>query len=215
MKHLRNERGMALATALMLTLLSLALILAVLYYLTQATQQSAASKRYKNVLEATGGGAEFFSKELLPQIFTGTSTGDLLNNVNYQQIGLSFGAYSSCLKQKINNSTANWNTTLCGGAATKINDPKVAPDVTFKLNALPSQPKFQVFAKVVDTVAGNSDTSGYSNGMLDSGSGVAYAGSTGSSIAPMHVPALLTIEVHGERETNPKEKARLSVVYSY
>ena len=211
MKNLQNERGLALATALMLTLISLAIMLAVFYYITLGTQQSAASRRYKSVLEATGGGAEFFSKELLPQVFTGSGATQML--ASYPNVSLSFGGYTSCLKQKLTNSTARWGTTLCGPSA-RVNDPKVAPDVTFKLNGLPTQPKFNVFAKVVDTVEGNSDMSGYSNGMLDSGSGVAYAGSSGS-ISPMHVPALLTIEVQGERETDAKEKARLSVVYSY
>lgn len=209
-KLVNNERGIALATALLLTLVALAIILAVLYYVTVATKHSAASRRYRNVQEATNGGAELFTKELLPMVFTGSSSTDLLKA--YPGIGLSFGTYTSSIKHKISTATAMWDPAMVGPNAT-VKDPKVAPDVTFKLNGLPYQPKFNVFAKIVDTVPGNSDTSGYSNGSLDNGSGVAYAGS--SNISPVHQPALLTIEVEGERETNAKEKARLSVVYSY
>lgn len=221
MENLRNERGVALVTSLMLTLIALAIILAVLYYVFIGTQHSAAYRRYNNVLEATNGGVEFFSKELIPQIFAGSGAASLVSS--YPGLSLNFGTYTSCLKQKLNNPTAKWGTTICGPNAT-ISDPKIAPDVTFKLNGLPTQPRFNVYAKIVDTVPGNSDTSlsgssGSAGGYLLGGGGVAYGGSgsgSGSgSVAVMHVPALLTIEVAGERETNAKEKARLSVLYAY
>ena len=64
MRTLSNERGVALVTALLLTLISLAIVLSALYFVTQQTQLSGASKRYKNVLDATHGGVEVYTKEI-------------------------------------------------------------------------------------------------------------------------------------------------------
>ena len=212
---LRNERGVALLTALMLTLISLAIIMALLYYVTVGTQQSAAYRRYSNVREATEGGGEFFSKELLPQVFSGSGATALGNT--YPSLALSFGSYTSSLKQKVNKVTTDWGSVLCDPNST-VPNPKIAPDVTLKLSGLPLQPKFKVYAKIVDTVPGNSDTSSYgagpSGGYLDNGSSVSNAGSSGN-ITPIHVPALLTIEVEGERESNALEKSKMSILYAF
>ena len=53
MKSLQNERGIALITSLLLTLISLAIVLAVLYLITQGIQVSGSSKRYTNAREAS------------------------------------------------------------------------------------------------------------------------------------------------------------------
>jgi hypothetical protein len=211
MKNLRNERGVALITALLLTMISLAIVLAVLYMISQGTQVSAANKRYKNALEAAGGGADVFTKDLIQQI-VGASQSSSQLATTFSGISLSFGGYTSCMKMKIGNPKAKWSNTgnVCGPNYATT-DPKSSPDVTFNLKGLlPLQPGFNVYAKIVDTVQGNSDISGVDQ--LDSGSGVAYAS---SGVSPQHVPSLFSIEVQGERATNPLEKAKLTILYAY
>ena len=211
MKCMRNERGVALVTALLLTTLALAIIAAVLYIVTQGIQVSAASKRYKSALEASHGGMEVFTKDLIPQIFSGTASSQVATAFSTSISSLSFGPYSSCLKQKLNNTTAQWGTAVCGPNA-RVIDPKSNFDATFTLKGLPGQGNYKAYAQIIDTVKGNSDKSGFDNNSLLGGSGVT---GTSSGISPMHIPALYTIEVQGENETNPLEKAKLSVLYTY
>ena len=205
MNTLRNERGVALVTALLLTLVALAIVMAVLYFVMQGTQLSAAHKRYKTALEASHGGVEVFTKEIIPYVFDNTTTGGLANK--FGGINLQVPVSNACFQQKLNQPTSKW--TACN-AGSKGLDPKSSPDMTFRLNGLPTQPGFNVFTKIVDTTPGNSDLSGFA--LLDGGSGVT---GTSSGVSPKHIPALYRIEVEGERETNPQEKAQLSVLYAY
>jgi len=69
-------------------------------------------------------------------------------------------------------------------------------------------PTYRVYAKIVDTVEGNT---GGEEGLL--GKGVVYAGS--GEISVMKIPYLYTIEVDAENATNPSERAKLSILYQY
>ncbi len=211
MKCIRNEKGIALVTSLLLSLIALIIVLAVLYLVTQGIQGSGASKRYSTALQASYGGVDVFTKNIIPEIVSGTITSTLESNLHDVLNPQFDDTHPNCLSQKLLNSTADWDTSSVCGADAKINDPKQHPDATFTLAGLPLQPNYTIYTQVVDTVKGNSDTSSYSD-YLDSGSGV-----TGSStsVSPMHMPALYTIEVQGEKQTNATEKARLSVLYMY
>jgi len=72
------------------------------------------------------------------------------------------------------------------------------------------QGNYAVYTQIVSTIPGNSDMTGVE--MLDGGSGVT-GGSSG--VAPMHIPFMYSIEVQGEKETNPIENSRLSVLYAF
>ena len=218
MNRLRNERGIALVTALLLTLIALAIVGAVLYMVTQGIQISASSKRYKTALEASNGGLDIFSKDILTQIYTGTHSTQVKSQ--FSSISLNFfGTYTSCMNHKLTTPTAQWDTTTghaCGSTARIIN-PKVNYDAMFTLKGTTTATNYTAYAQIVDTVPGNSDRSGLV-GQLGSGTGVAGLGSglgTGSGISPVHTPALFTIEIQGEKSTNPSEKAKLSVLYAY
>ena len=203
MKKIRNERGIALVTALLLTFLSLVIILALMYIVSQGTKVSGASKRYKSALEASYGGAEVFTKELIPQFLGGASaslTTILVGN------SPSFGE-TACIQDKLNAAPGQW---LNCGAAAKTMDPKSAFDAQFTLRGQAGQPNFNIYAKIVDTQQGNSDTSG--EDMIGSGAGVA---GINVAVAPKHMPATYRIEIQGERATNPLEKAKLSILYAY
>ena len=217
MKVLRNERGIALITALLMTLLALGIVAAVLYMVTQGIQVSAASKRYKTALEASHGGLEIFAKDIITQIYTGTASSQVTSA--FSSINLSFGAYSSCLKQKITTPTAQWNTTtVCGSNAKTIN-PQLYPDATFTLKGVTTGTNYKAYVQIVDTVQGNSSQTVPGAGVLGNASGVTQIGSggggSGAAVNPVHIPAVFTIEVQGQKETNPLEKAQLSVLYAY
>lgn len=205
MKIIRNEQGVALITALLLTLISLAIVMALLYYVNTGIKLSASQKRYKSVLAASHGGAEVFTKELVPKLFDGYSTSKLIND--FSGINLAI-ASRACLDQKLSLPTASWSS-VCSNTA-KTLEPKQSPDATFKLSGMAGQPGFNVFTKIVDTIPGNSDRSGFA--LLDSGAGVS---GTNSGVAPKHVVGVYRIEVQGEKEVNPQEKANLTVLYAY
>jgi hypothetical protein len=215
MRTLTNERGVALVTSLLLTLISLAIVLVALYFITQQTQLSAASKRYKSSLEAAHGGVEVFTKDIIPQLFNNPSgVPALFNNIALVQGQLS----SSCLSDKVKKSTADWG---CGASNKMINPATNLPydlrstyDYKFTLQGVPSQPGFSVYTKLVDTQKGNSDTTGYGETLLI-GAAVTGGLSAAGSVTPQHIPAIYRIEVQGERSTNPLEKAHLTVLYAY
>jgi hypothetical protein len=214
MKKLRNEKGVALLMALILTLVSLGMIMAVLYLITQGMQVSASSRRYKSALEASYGGVEVFTKEIIPQLMgAGTPSGleNVLAGIAPTQYP-SYAAhqtYSSCMKTKLANPASNWGN-MCGASPSSSTNLPASYDMWFTLKGPPLQPNFNVYVKIVDTQPGNSDLTGQTQ--LDSGSGVAYGA---SGISPMHIPATYHIETQAQSASNPREKARLSVLYAY
>ena len=113
---------------------------------------------------------------------------------------------SACLNQKLTLSPVGW--TACAATATSL-DPKTGWDMSFKLQGT-AGPGFNIYAKIIDTMPGNSDTTGFE--LIDAGSGV--TGSP-SGLSPKHVPALYRIETQGESVSNAREKAALSVLYAY
>ncbi len=234
MRHFRNDQGIALVTALMMTLISMVIVMAVLYLVTAGTRVSASHKRYMTALEATYGGAEFVSKDLIPQLFAkGASPFVVTLQGAYAGISLQFpnadvAAKEACLRDKLNKGTSNWGNC---SAASKSLDPGVEPDVKFTLAGLAMQPGFAVFAKIVDSIPGNTDTSGAGakdpsgdggtmiNGGVVWGSMTSKGDSGGSSAAgvftPMSIPFIYRIEMIGQKETRPVERPNISVIYAY
>lgn len=206
MKLLKDQKGIALVTALMFTLIALVIIIMLLYYVLAGTRMSGAQKRYRNALEASYGGTDFVTKTIIPRLFNNYSAGKAgLSSDFGTSLGLMFP--SGTISTKMTTATANWPTTL-----SKTLDPKDAPDVTFLLQGPTSGTNFKVYTKIVDTVPGVGliDTSGID--YLDAGSGVA---GTSSTTQTPRTPNLYSFEVQGEAAVNPKEKAALSVLYAY
>ena len=206
MRKIGNEDGIALVTALMLTLICLGMIMALMQMLLTTTRTSGSQKNYRNSLEASYGGTELITREFIPRLFTNysTSIGPLIDAFGGTGIGkIDPVVNSASLETKLAKPTTEW------GALSRTLDPKDVPDLQFNLKGSGSA-DFKLYAKIVDTVQGNSDTTGID--YLDSGAGVAGAG---AGISPKHNPALFSIEVQGERATNAKEKAQLSVLYAY
>jgi hypothetical protein len=222
MKTIGNERGVALVTALLLSLIVLGMVMALLYYVTQGVTQSAANKRYHSAREAAYGGMDVVSKQIMPDVLGNYSTSYLSTVLAGVQ-----PTYSNlpCFQSKLNNATSQWSGACTADSRTP--EPKVLPDVTIKLKGPPLSPNFNVYAKIVDSQPGNSDATstgpapGGTGGVLDGAAGVAYSGPVGGgsgsseTVTPMHIPGMYRIEVQGESETNPLERSRLSALYVY
>lgn len=232
MKYLKSENGIALITALMFTLLSLVISMALLYMVTAGAKTSGALKRYKTALDATYGGTEIITKEIL---------GKALEFSNYSASGNPFKTYLpgklgsltilpdsnfSCLHERLITPRRLWSTA-CSAISSS------SPDISFRLNALETDPnkQFRVYSNIVDTsewritsfpgtglkvtnsMAGNSDiTGGGEDSELTQGGVV----KTGSPLKSPHYPYVYKIEIQGERLNNPKmEKGSMSVLYAY
>jgi len=208
MSKLRNEDGIALITALMFSLVCLGMVMAMMQMLLLETKMSGSQKNYRNSLEASYGGADLIAREFIPRLSNfDTGIGPLLTafgTTTPGQIGLVVPD-QLVLKTKLTNPTSSWGTTL-----SRTPDPKDTPDLWFNLKGDTSGSSYKVYAKIIDTVPGNSDTTGVD--FLDSGAGVAGAG---AGISPKHNPALYTLEVRGERSNNASQKALLSVLYAF
>lgn len=205
MAILRSQDGAALITALMLTMLSLVIALALLTMITTGTQVSASQKRYRSSLTAAQGGVELLARELMPRLLRGDALTALSND--YLLIDLQVPE-NNCLRQKLELPKGQWSSC---SAAQASGDPAQAPDITFRLSGLPKEKGFRVTTKILATVPGNSDRSG--NDLLDDGASVS---GRNEDIHPQHVPALYNIMVQGVREEEEiREKARLSVLYAF
>jgi hypothetical protein len=110
-----------------------------------------------------------------------------------------------CLQAKLTLPTATWINSPynCSNTIT----PTTAPDITMTLPAT-NGTQFTVYSKIVDTVAGNTDTSG----LQLEGAGVAESNTI---IVPQHFPYVYRVEVQGQRSVNPAEKSNISVLYAY
>jgi hypothetical protein len=230
MKYLRNQEGIALVTAMMFTLLCLAMVSVLIYYVLLGTKLSAAQKAYRNSLEASYGGTEVVTKILIPQLFGGYSTGKLPLLTDYGRsvglqiagTGMSSGgsptsvsgmSSDAVLKEKLDKKYDDWT----GPSDSKKVDPKTMPDFIFTLKGTTSVSDFKVYSKIVDTVPGvgliYKPNASYN---LEADGGVAYGGGSSSGGGKtMRTPSIYTIEVQSEAAVNPKEKSNLTVLYAY
>lgn len=218
MKPLNNNNGIALITALMFTLLILALILGVLSMVNQGTKTTSSMKVYRNTTEAAYGGAEIVMQDVLPRLFTNISTYRIA--ADYSKTSFNTMAFGDlmCLRQKKSSENTGTNWSACGDKS--INS-KLSPDMTFKLVGTNGQ-SFTVYSKIVDTIQGvtypdNSvDDSGkvlsFLGGGVTSGRGGSGMGD-GTSLLQRYV---YRIEVSSEK-TNVanKENSKISVLYEY
>lgn len=201
-----NNRGIALVTVLVLSAIALIMMTGLIYIVTVGTQVSGIEKRYKTALEAAVGGADVALKVIAARGNNpfDTSVTTLLN----------FNRYNvDCLLDKMRNatykgSTFNWpNCSSFQSQATSYSiDPSENPvrsyDLSFDLGS------YRVYAKIVDTVEGNS---GGDEGLIKGG----VVESNPGEVAVMSIPYLYTIEILSQRIDNPSERAKLSVLYEY
>ncbi len=202
----RNNKGFALVTSLMLTLISLTIVMALLYMITQSVKMAGQTKKYHTALEASYGGSEIMLKDVLPVVlqnlgsgYTGSTLTTAVQNA-FPGLNVQLPTSQQCLQTKLFQSPP-WV------GCSNTSSPKQSPDMTMDLQAATGSP-FTVYTKIVDTVPGNSDTSG----LQLEGSGVAESSSL---LRPQQIPYIYRIEIQGERKDNPTAQANLEVLYAY
>ncbi|GFE61357.1 hypothetical protein [Geobacter sp. AOG2] len=201
---LAKQDGIALVTALFMTLISLTIVMAVMYMISQNIQQTGSSKRYKTALEASYGGTDIVMKEILPTVLKNYASATLVTDLqsSFAGVNLEVRATQTCLQDKLSKGTSDWDP-----ACSRYPDPKSTPDMTMQLQATGGQ-RYTVYSQIVDTVFGNTDTSG----LQLEGAGVAESLSV---ITPQHIPYVYRMEVQAQKETNAVERANMSVLYAY
>ena len=198
-------------TSLMLTLISLTIVMAVMYMITQSVQQSGMVKRYKTALEASYGGTDIMMKELIPEILKNAESASLFADLEdkYSLISLAVNPdvdMRSCFQRKLTLQVSEWQDDKCVPANQSVNA-KELPDLQFNMQAMSGAP-YTVYAKIVDTLRGNTDMSG----LQLEGSGVAE---TLTVLTPKNIPYVYRMEIQAERSTNAVEQSNISVVYAY
>jgi hypothetical protein len=213
----RNEKGIALVMILILASIALLIMAGLLYMITSSTQISGMQKRYKSGLEAGIGGAEIAYQFIALRGDNPASLITLLSSINpvittpTACVGTGdFSALPPGLATKLMAPTTSWGTS-CN--STMSIDPSIACtstscsyDMQFELGTSPDQ--YRVYAKLVDTVEGNSAPD-YGLG----GKGVVVSGS--SEVVVVSMPYLYTMEMDAQNTVNPSERAKLSILYQY
>ncbi len=211
---LLNDRGIALVMVLILAVISLAIMAALLYMITASTEVSGIEKRYKTALEAGKGGANV----IFQAIAAGGDPGYITKAIDQGGLGGSIpaasvsatinGAATNCLNAKLNNATSAWQSA-CDNSVSINPAQSSTYDWTFQLGTIPT---YTVYAKIVDTVNGNSSRS------VDAATTLIKSGVVSASEGEVPVksyPYLYTIEVQTVNSANTAEKVDYSVLYEY
>jgi hypothetical protein len=219
-----NNKGIALVTSLLFTMITVGIILALFYVITQSIKISAATKRYRNVTEAAYGGGELMALDVIGNAWKNVDSANGISNSlvsMYGNIGLSVSASDDCIKQKLSYPTAYWTDCTAPQKSTELSAIRTSPDLTFLLKGVSTGKNYKLYAKIVDTTPGNTDTTlsslltaDDSDGLL-SASGSAYNKTGAGGVPVQHIPFGYRIEVQGEKETNAIEKANVTVLYAY
>jgi hypothetical protein len=184
------------------------MVAAVYYFMHRGTQVTGLEKRYQTAREASFGGMDVFTREIVPRAISGVDLSTVVTGfsaITNAQVQKRASLTDTCFRSKLLTSTSVWDAS-CGGSDL---DAKANPDITFTLAGASSGQSYSVFTKIVDTVAGNSDRSG----VTLEGQGTAET-QTGM-ISVQHFPYMYRIEVRGEKTNSPEEKAGLTVLYAY
>lgn len=201
-KLLKNEKGIALVMVILLSAISLAIMAALIYMIMSQTEISGIQKRYRTAQEAGLGGASV-AYEL---IATRGQLSGLPALWNYSTVtpstctGTSGGTTYTGIFAKIMTPSSSWS-----GCNTSMTVGPTSYDMQIDLGLGTT---YRVYAKIVDTVEGNS---GGDEGLIKSGVVSANSG----EITVQSKPYLYTIEIDAENPDNPSERAKLSILYQY
>jgi len=194
-----DQKGIALVMVLVLSAVLLAVMAALVYMLTAATQVSGIQKRYKTALEAGKGGAQFAFAII------GARGNPNIPGITYAINAMNVGG-TDCLAAKLNNPTSAWAPACSSSMSIDRSDP-TSYDMFVDLGLSPG-PVYRNYMKIVDTVNGNSSGE---IGLLKNG----VAASNSGEVAVMSMPYLYTIEIDSVNRDNPQERGRYSILYEY
>ncbi len=207
MRDYLSKRGMAYVTVAAIIVISAIIITSVYYFVFKGTQVSGLQKKYQTAKEASFGALDVMTKEIIPLTIGGTNLSSVIAGYTVTTTALvNQGEHltDDCFRTKLTSETSSWpigcDSTL---------DAKTLPDIKFTLSGVAPASPYDVYTKIVDTVAGNSNTSGI---VLE---GMGTAESTSGMITAQHFPYIYRIEIQGEKQANPNERSILTVLYGY
>ncbi len=188
--YIKNEKGIALVTALILALVSMAIATATIYMVLQSTSLSGTEKRYTSALAAAKGAARTATKVIA---FKGVDpTGKVtVNNLN-------------CFEDKLENRKRDENNTdqwVSCSADEENSDPTVSPDMVLSLG------DYTVYLKIIDTVEGNT--------RLGENIRVGGVVSPYSESRQVAVPRGYTIAIKTINNNDPSDTAEVFALYAY
>jgi hypothetical protein len=205
MKWRSLNKGVALVIVMAIVTISAALIAVIVYFVMKGTEYTALNKRYQTSREASIGGIEFFTKELIPLTINGANLSTVVTTFNVISTAqVNPVASDACFLAKLRSVSTSWPS----GCDSTL-DAKTSADIRITLSGTGGSQPFDVYTKIVDTVVGNTNISGV---VLE---GMGTAESASGVITSQHFPYMYTIEVQGERQNNPAERANYEVLYAY
>jgi Tfp pilus assembly protein PilX len=194
MRYLRNERGVSLVIVLVISAISLAIMSSLLYMLMAGTRISGMQKRFATALEAGRAGVD------VTEDFINSRAKNELTNIAFVN-----ALSATCGDDKIKFDTTSWDpacdSTLIVNSAVH--------DFRFDMGTPPYQ--YRTYAKIANTVEGNSGSSTAVTGLVRTG----VVGSNAGEVQVVSIPYLYTIEMLTENTTQDAERARLSLLYQY
>ncbi len=205
MDRIKGEKGVVLLVVLVLSGVALLIAAGLLYMAMQSTKTSGSSKRYKTALEAGRAGADVVYQLIDSRPTTSAPFTIGLAHFTIVDNNRLFNASTG----KLYAVTTTWTSTN----NTTINiDPtnNGTYDVYFDMG---SNPAYRVYAKITDTVLGNSYAA--SSGGLGLHKYGVVAGSSSGAISAPSYPYLYSIEILALNAVNPQERAKLSILYQY
>lgn len=202
---LKKNDGIALVTALIMTLISLTIVMAVMYMINMNITRTGAMRTYRTALEASHGGTDMVIKEIIPELLKNFTNANFIDDLQTQFNAINFTVNTTvdCIQDKLTQKTDDWDA-----ACSQTEDLRAARDYSFQLQATGGQP-YAIYTKIIDTIIGNTNTSGL---QLEDAGGVAE---TKNVLTPQHLPYVYRVEVQGERLQNAVERSNLTVLYAY
>ncbi len=204
-----SQKGAALVMVLILTGIGLAFTVTLLHMVTTGAQMTGGQKRYDTALQAAKAGVDVIRQVIDAQGDPGVP---FPVTMAFSLPALNVAGFD-CLDNKLKNSTfeddgttLKWNGS-CNNAVNIDPADVTSYDMTLNLG-VPPNAVYNVYAKIVDTVDGNS---GASTGLAKTG--VVITG--GGEIPVKSLPYLYTIEVLALNNVNGNERARLSMLHQF
>lgn len=185
-KQRSNQDGIALVTALILALITMAIAIAAIYMVLQSTEVSGLKKRYTTALGASKGATE--ASALLISL-----SGD----IPLDMTAITTISNPACFNTKLTNRKASWGTCNTGETVTSS-----SYDMRFDFG------NYSAYGKIVDTIPGNTLV-----GESLEVKGVA-SGQAGYIKNPTVVPYMYRLEVRSENNNNPQDSADITALYA-
>lgn len=205
MRCFRTKKGAALITVIALVVVTSLIVATVYYFIRRGIEVTGLQKKYQTAREASLGGLDVFTKEILPMAINGTNLSDVVTSFStITSAQVVQGSSNACFRFKLRLPDA----VDPGGCDTTMNA-KDNPDVRFVVSGIAPARPFDVYTKIIDSVEGNSNTSGITlegQGTAESQSGI---------ITAQHFPYMYRMEVQSERKNDATEKANFTVLYAY